>query len=616
MAEIKELSSNLTDQIAAGEVIERPSSVVKELLENAIDAGADAIKIAVKNSGLSEIVIEDDGSGISENQIDLAFKRHATSKIMTTDDLFKVKTLGFRGEALASISAVSKVEIVTATKNGLGVLAEFSDGKRLKLEKHTAKKGTKIYVRDLFFNTPVRLKYLKSEKTELKNIIDIVNRIALSYPNLAIKLTNENKTLLQTSGNGNQQQDLAQVYGRKIAGEMVSFKGENDDFMISGYLSKPEVNRANRSYISILLNGRYIKNYQISNAIIQGYGSKLPQGKFPIAVINIKLDPILVDVNVHPTKQEVRLSKEQVLTQLISKTVFAALNEAEGGANAIENLQNPTNETEFDQLIFNLNKQLPEEIGTKSVDFKPQVTNFEVEETTAEFSITDPETSIVSKTWKQNVAIQKTLRPFDEVKSNELLTTEGSTTLANPLADLHYVASLKSGFIVADSNDGFYLINIKEGFYRIEYDRIIGELQKSQQSQQILLTPLVIEFSNLEYQNAQERLEKLAEYGIVLEDFGKNTMILKAVPNFVEAGKEEEFVSEVLDPKINRENLREAMAKKALRYLKVDNKFDEKTGTRFLTELISSSDPYQSPTGKLIMAQFKLRDLDKMFKRI
>lgn len=616
MSEIRELSSSLTDQIAAGEVIERPSSVVKELLENAIDAKSTKIKISVKNSGLSEIVIEDNGTGIDANQIDLAFKRHATSKILTKEDLFRVKTLGFRGEALASISAVSKVEMITATENGVGTNVSYQNGQKISQESFTAKKGTKIIISDLFYNTPARLKYLKSEKTELKNIIDIVDRIALSYPNLAISLFSDGKPLLETSGNGNLQQDIAQVYGRKIASEMIGFENENDDFKISGFMSQPDVNRANRSYISILLNGRYIKNYQINNAIIRGYGSKLPEKKFPIVVINIELDPLLVDVNVHPTKQEVRLSKEQVLTQLISNCLFETLEQKVNQANAIDNLQNPTNETEFDQLIFNLNKQLPTDIPDASENLKVSNTNFEVHEEVTELEINDPDQSYHSATWVQNVAIQKTLLPFGRPKSSEVVQTSGEEILNNPLNGLTYKTTLASGFVVADSTAGFYLIDIKNAQSRILFDQILKQLDQEESSQQLLLTPLVLEFSNLEYQQLQSQLDNLAKYGIVLEDFGGNAMILKAVPNFINSGDEENFVRQILAQNVQLADLKIAMAKNAIKNQKYPTTFNQTSGEKFIEALINSSDPYQSPNGKLILAQFKNRDLDKMFKRI
>ena len=308
MSKIHELSPELTNQIAAGEVIERPASVVKELCENSLDAGSSRIRIDFIDAGLKQITVQDNGSGIAKDQLDLAFTRHATSKIATERDLFNISTLGFRGEALASIAAVSHVEVITSSDNLGGVRTIFVGSEKKLQEDAASPKGTKISVSDLFFNTPARLKYLRSERTEILKIVDIVNRLALGHPDVAFTLTNNGKILLKTNGRNDLRQDIANIYGRQLAEKMEIFKGTSPDFKITGLLSDPNTTRSNRNFISLLLNGRYIKNYRLTQAIIAGYGSKLRPRRYPIAVVNIDLDPLLVDVNVHPTKQEVRLS--------------------------------------------------------------------------------------------------------------------------------------------------------------------------------------------------------------------------------------------------------------------------------------------------------------------
>lgn len=322
MGKIQELSERLANQIAAGEVVERPASVVKELVENAIDAGSTQIDILVEEAGLKKIQVTDNGEGIAEDDVVNAFKRHATSKIHSRDDLFRIRTLGFRGEALPSIASVSYVTVETAVQtHQQGTLLRLEGGKVVEHTPAPLRQGTKITVENLFYNTPARLKYVKTLQTELSNIGDIVNRLALSHPNIAFRLVHDGNKMLTTAGNGDLKQTIAGIFGVQTAKKMLDLAAQDLDFTVKGYISLPEVTRASRNYISTIINGRYIKNFALNKAIITGYGSKLMVGRFPIAVLEITMDPLLVDVNVHPTKQEVRLSKEPELTKLISKAI-------------------------------------------------------------------------------------------------------------------------------------------------------------------------------------------------------------------------------------------------------------------------------------------------------
>lgn len=401
MGKIQELSERLANQIAAGEVVERPASVVKELVENAIDAGSTQIDILLQEAGLRLIQVTDNGEGIAEDDVENAFKRHATSKIHDRDDLFRIRTLGFRGEALPSIASVSEVEIETSVKGE-------EEGSYLKLrggeivEHHGAplRQGTKISVSNLFFNTPARLKYVKTLQTELSNIGDIVNRMALSHPNIAFRLVHEENRMLATTGNGDLKQAIAGIYGMTTAKKMLKIHKEDLDFTITGYVSLPEVTRAGRNYLSTIINGRYIKNFALNKAIVNGYGSKLMVGRFPVAVIEITMDPLLVDVNVHPTKQEVRLSKEKELTALISTAIRETLQDVNLIPNAADNLRfkkKVENQPKAEQIEMELSagEAVPEDFssgdssseGTSSpvkkpgsLGFDPKTGNFFVRE--------------------------------------------------------------------------------------------------------------------------------------------------------------------------------------------------------------------------------------------
>lgn len=340
MAKIQELSERLANQIAAGEVVERPASVVKELVENAIDAGSTQIDILVEEAGLKKIQVIDNGEGILTEDVENAFKRHATSKIHSRDDLFRIRTLGFRGEALPSIASVSLLTIETANQDDTqGTYLELKGGEVIEHRPAPLRQGTKITVDNLFFNTPARLKYVKTLHTELANIGDIVNRLALSHPTIAFRLVHDGNKMLATAGNGDLKQTIAGIYGLATAKKMLKIEANDLDFEVFGYVSLPEVTRASRNYLSTIINGRFIKNFSLNKAIVAGYGSKLMVGRFPIAVLEIKMDPLLVDVNVHPTKQEVRLSKEQELTDLIAQAIQTALSQENLIPSAADNLR-------------------------------------------------------------------------------------------------------------------------------------------------------------------------------------------------------------------------------------------------------------------------------------
>lgn len=340
MAKIQELSERLANQIAAGEVVERPASVVKELVENAIDAGSTQIDILVEEAGLKKIQVIDNGEGILTEDVENAFKRHATSKIHSRDDLFRIRTLGFRGEALPSIASVSLLTIETANQEETqGTYLEMKGGEVIEHRPAPLRQGTKITVDNLFFNTPARLKYVKTLHTELANIGDIVNRLALSHPTIAFRLVHDGNKMLATAGNGDLKQTIAGIYGLATAKKMLKIEANDLDFEVFGYVSLPEVTRASRNYLSTIINGRFIKNFSLNKAIVAGYGSKLMVGRFPIAVLEIKMDPLLVDVNVHPTKQEVRLSKEQELTDLIAQAIQTALSQENLIPSAADNLR-------------------------------------------------------------------------------------------------------------------------------------------------------------------------------------------------------------------------------------------------------------------------------------
>lgn len=628
MSKIHELSPELTNQIAAGEVIERPASVVKELCENSLDAGSSRIRINFIDAGLKQITVQDNGSGIAKDQLNLAFTRHATSKIATERDLFNISTLGFRGEALASIAAVSHVEVMTSSDNLGGVRAIFVGSEKKLQEDAASPKGTKISVSDLFFNTPARLKYLRSERTETLKIVDIVNRLALGHPDVSFTLTNNGKILLKTNGRNDLRQDIANIYGRQLAEKMEVLKGSSPDFKITGLLSDPNTTRSSRNFISLLLNGRYIRNYRLTQAIIAGYGSKLRPRRYPIAVVNIELDPLLVDVNVHPTKQEVRLSKEQELERLLTTSISEALDQNSQIDSGLNNLLTPKKSTNIDQLKFNLNKDVVDTV--RPVEFTPQVEadkSAEVHETAASFvsldKVRNDDKYVITATWDENVDKQVQLSPFDEEKDlqgkDDSIISSGDEILANSLPELIYLGQTKS-YLVARHDEDLYLIDQVAAYRRLAYDQIFRDLNSENISQQGLLSPLILDFSNVDYLKLKENLNNLQELGIFLEDFGQNSLILRTYPIWLQPDVEKN-VRMILDLYLNQ-NEQDFTKLKAqiageitLRQSTRRRNLNPVEAQELLKDLRSSSDPYQDFEGKIIIIQLSKNDLNKMFKK-
>ena len=625
MAQIHELSVNLSNQIAAGEVIERPASVVKELVENAIDAGSSRIRIDFIDAGLKQIVVQDNGSGIPSNQIDLAFTRHATSKIKSEHDLFNVNTLGFRGEALASIAAVSHVEILTNSSGAIGTRAEFSAGVKKMQEDAAARQGTQITVKDLFYNTPARLKYLRSPRTEIMKTVDIVNRLALGYPEIAFTLMNEGRILLRTAGNNNLRQTVSSVYGRNIAERMLPFKGSDNDFEVSGLISKPELTRSTRNFISILLNGRYIRNFKLASAVMAGYGNNLTDKHYPIAVIKIKTDPLLVDVNVHPTKREVRLSKETELSRLITSAISSVLLKNDVKSDALSNLHSSKEDTLVDQLKFNLNKNVVEtkrpNAGIAEINEQPpaeikhiqhsQYVNLDIPR--------DDEHYLITATWDDNVVKQCSLTPFTSKNTNNEIISSGDEVLAASLAELSFVGQTPM-FIIAANNDDLYLIDQVAARRLLSFQKIMRELSSSKINQQGLLSPLILEFGNLDFLQIKEKMADIKKIGIFLEDFGQDTFILRSYPTWLKQNIEHS-IRKILDLFLNvdqsnsRNLIKRIAADQAQREVSGRKKLTAADCGAILTNLRQIADPYHDAKGNLVIVRIRQSDLRKMFKR-
>lgn len=600
MGKIRILGEHLSNQIAAGEVIERPSSVVKELVENAIDARATHIQIQIEEGGVTLIRVSDNGMGMEKEDAILAFSRHATSKIISDRDLFSIRTLGFRGEALPSIASVAKVTLKTAQDSAeLATSIQIEGGEVKNIEEISRSRGTDVVVRELFYNTPARLKYLKTMNTEIAHIADLVGRLALANPGVSFLLHHHERELFRSSGDGKLQHVLHALYGRAVSNQLVDFQEENMDFSILGFFTKPEVTRSSRSYMSVILNGRYVRSLPIVHAILRGYGTLLPNGRYPVGAIQLVMDPKIVDVNVHPAKLEVRISKEKECYGFIEQIIKEALQKQFLVPKA------PLFEYEKKEERTNVVQELIE--WTANPPLEKEVRN---EEKVRYDS--SPLTQLLVK--EKAVALDpQAFRGEEEVKQKK---SKYVFPLLLPLAQIH------GTYIVAQSEDGFFLIDQHAAHERIYYEQFLEKLSRENTNLQPLLVPLTIETSPGDKQAIEAYMETLREWGLAIEPFGGSTFIIRSYPSWFPSAAEElifqifAYVKE--HGKVETEKLRDATAKmmsckaaiKANRHLRIDEM------ERVLKDLVKCDNPYTCPHGRPIYVQFSSYDLEKMFKRV
>lgn len=634
MTKIEELSQTLANQIAAGEVVERPASVVKELVENAIDAGSTQIDIFLEESGLKKIKIVDNGEGIESDDVLNAFKRHATSKIHSRDDLFRIRSLGFRGEALPSIASVSEVTLETSTGIGDGSYLFLSGGKVQEHKPHSLRKGTSITVENLFFNTPARLKYVKTLQTELANIGDIVNRLAMSHPNVAFRLVHDDNQMLTTTGSGDLKQTIAGIYGVATAKKMLEISQEDLDFHLSGYISLPEVTRASRNYLSLIINGRYIKNYVLNKAIVEGYGSKLMVGRFPLVVLQIEMDPLLVDVNVHPTKQEVRLSKEKELVVLIRSAIREVLSEQLLIPNASDSVpyrKRLEQEEKVEQLGLNFSERKP--ILTPEKENSPIDLAFD--QVTGDFYVkNEPPKSVEGIQWtpyekkqEPQFSTKETSFHVEEDNVSEEINRTISETNPNEkkdvFPDLDYFGQMHGTYLFAQNQEGLFIIDQHAAQERVKYEYFRKKIGDVSNDLQELLVPIVLEYSADDLIRIKENLSVLEEVGIILEDFGNNSFIVRAHPTWYIRGQEESIIREMIDifletGRVSVAKFREATAimMSCKRSIKANHYLDEKQARALLEDLKYCENPFNCPHGRPVLIRFTNNDMEKMFKRI
>lgn len=641
MGKIIQLSDDLSNKIAAGEVVERPASVVKELTENSIDANSTIIEIELEEAGLQTIRIIDNGDGIENDDVKKAFHRHATSKIKNENDLFRIRTLGFRGEALPSIASVSRLELKTSTGENAGTHLVLEGGKIISETGSDARKGTEITVSDLFFNTPARLKYVKTIHTELGNVTDVVNRLALSHPEISFRLTHNGNTILRTTGNGDVRAVLAAIYGFNLAKKMIPIEARSLDFKIDGYISYPETTRASRNYISLLINGRYIKNYLLSKAILSGYHTLLPIGRYPIAMINIEMDPLLVDVNVHPSKLEVRLSKEQELMELITNTIIAAFKKEVLIPAATEE-KKPKAKQQSEQVSFSLesgyqppSRQEKQVIANFTQSIREERVNdwekiqIPLQQAAAPVIVDFEEEQIEELTTEENSFqnIESTIeKPANVVQREEapaVPTQHNQQAEESRIPTMYPIGQLHGTYILAQNENGLYMIDQHAAQERIKYEYFRDKVGEVSQELQDMLVPITVQYSTDESIKLKENIELLHEVGIFLEDFGHNAFIIRAHPQWFPQGDEQDIIESIIDQllqmkKVDIKKLREeaAILMSCKASIKANHHLRQDEIAALLEQLRYSSDPFTCPHGRPIIIHYSTREIEKMFKRI
>lgn len=621
MGKIQRMSEQLANMIAAGEVIERPASVVKELLENAIDAQSTNIEIHLQDSGVRQIKVIDNGEGMSEEDAHLAFERHATSKVKTQYDIFRIQTLGFRGEALPSIASVSDVHVKTSDGVSSGLHLNIKGGEVLSSKPGVMRKGTEMEVNHLFFNTPARLKHIKSLNTELSHITDYINKIALSHPEIAFKLFNNQRLLFQTNGQNNLQSVIASVYGFDIAKKMIPFSAKSDAYEISGFISDPIINRASRNYMTIIVNGRAIRNYSLMRSILEAYHTLLPKDKYPIVVLNLKLDPILVDVNVHPAKLEVRFSQEEALKTFIYteiKKVLGAVEyipQTELQTEGIKEVVKPIQQT----LSFQAPTRLTPSVMTQSLpSVKETVISGSTDSLIEEVRESDEETE---------VSVKKPIQKHEEVAFNqperEELKVVAPTKTKEATLELYYIGQLHGTYLLAQNEEGLFIVDQHAAMERVQYEKNYRSLADVSGDSVELLIPIVLKYAANELLLLKEALPSLIKFGFEIEEFGGQSLVVRSIPVWVQKLDAKLIVETILhqiilDNKVDIGKLRESVAimmscKGSIKANQYINDYEIK---ELLQSLCYCEQPYTCPHGRPIIVKITKYEIEKLFKRV
>lgn len=572
------LDENTINQIAAGEVIEQPSSVIKELVENSMDAGARHINISVLEAGLKEIKVTDDGHGIDEENIEKAFSRYGTSKLNTIDDLYSLNTMGFRGEALASIGSVSKVQISSRTKDfEFGITLGIEGGNFIGKKADPLNIGTSIKVMDLFYNTPVRQKFLRSSLRETRDIVDIVEKLALSRPDIAFNLQVDGRQVFRSRGNGNIKELAAQIFTYDIGKEMLALDIEKEGIRIHGLVGNYNVYRGNRNNIVFFINSRYVISDSLSKALEAAYRNRLPINKYPVGIIYLEIPQYIVEVNIHPRKMSVKIDQEEKIASLITE--------------------------EVQTLLTKTNNQNNREQSNVVAEY-PKISNLsEVNETLVEKS-------------EEKASGEKR----EGIAKEEQISFLAENKRANPFSEMVVMGTISNTYIIATQNDTLFIIDQHAAHERINYEEAVKEFKATGFKTQMLLEPYILSIGKRDYSLIVENIDKLLYYGVLLETFGEDAFLIRGLPlNIIGEEASREFMLELIDSFENKDvdHIKDLMLEKAAcsRSVKAGN-YINKNELKALIERLGMSDfPFTCPHGRPTFLKFSLFDLEKLFLR-
>lgn len=679
MPDIEILDQQTIDKIAAGEVIERPSSIVKELVENAIDAKASAITVEIKEGGISFIRITDNGYGIEKEQVPLAFLRHSTSKIRSVEDLVTVSSLGFRGEALSSIAAVAQVELITKTSLGIsGVRYVIEGGKEKSIEEIGAPEGTTFLVRNLFYNTPARKKFLKSPQTEAGYIGNLMEHLALSHPEISFKLIVNSQPKLHTSGNSNLKEIIYHIYGREIAANLIEIKGENDFISVHGFVGKPLISRGNRNFENYFINGRYIKSNLIAKGIEEAYQSFVMQHKYPFTVLHISINGNFLDVNVHPTKMELRFSNEETVYQFLSDLIREAINQKElvyqvsfekeqeekiqqekekqayllstkkapepferRRLEAIKNAikKDSPYEQKYKSVVPTHNSELIAENSNYSAQLEKDFSKIQSNKKRKECSFQtelDKENKEISSQIKIDEKNKEYFVQTESNKKNKENTSQTELSLeeipAETTRKLLDVLSQKEHKIIGQLFETYWLVEFDNHLYIIDqhaahekvlYERTLVSLQKKEFTSQVIYPPILLTLNMQEELLLKKYMDYFQKLGYEIEPFGGKEYSVTAIPANLFGLNGKELMIEILDSLANFQGketpkmITEKIASMSCKAaVKGNQQLSRKEIEALIGELLTLENPYHCPHGRPTIISMSKYELEKKFKRV
>lgn len=670
MAKIHVLSQDTINQIAAGEVVERPMAVVKELIENAIDAKASAVTVEIADGGKALIRITDNGSGIAADDIELAFLPHATSKIQNVEDLLAVSSLGFRGEALASIAAVSQLEMVTKTRDALmGTRYRIEGGDKKEIENVGCPDGTTFLVRNLFYNTPARLKFLKTSQTEAGYISGLVERMALSHPDIAFRFINQKQNRLSTSGNGNLKDVIYHIYGREVTSNLIEVQSREVFCTLSGYIGKPVISRGNRGMMNYFINGRYIKSPIIHRAIEEAYAPYSMQHRYPFTVLHIQIDAKYIDVNVHPQKMELRFNNEKEVFQSIYHGISEALRHREFIPDVTFHSEKKEEKkkaqphiepfevkrqaqmnasghlTPKDSLkaLETLSKDLPDQKSSLERQTVSQKTPFDEKETKERQKSGEDTSSMVQQQTASENPVTLHI-PQEHTKSMVAEKAEYNTSRSVPVTnvvqqdlfeegilsakaqkEVKIIGQVFSTYWVLQYEDKMYMIDQHAAHEKVLYERFMKELEQKKIMTQYMNPPIILSLSMVQQQAVEENLELLESLGYQIENFGGKEYAVNGVPANLPNVGSKDLLIEIIDsmtseisgksrtPQMLKEKIASMSCKAAV---KGNNKLPREEVEELLKELMTLENPYHCPHGRPTMISMTKSELEKKFKRI